>query len=326
MEEQRIMTPLFLWGFGPKITEDYIFNFVDWKRESSLISVRIVRDSFNMGCAILIYTDPFEASAHATALHNLPLGIGHISTSLVSFPEVLQGEREALKLEVSRQGMMKTELCNRWLKTGPCHLGDNCPFAHGTNELPPVLTHPRYRTEVSSTMATLPTVLVTGASGRTGKNFFNFVAADFDFSSLSSGQVDNMAGQGSMSQALYEGAANIPQLQANTLRHQEIDEGFKRGSICYVGNFRFDLTEVGLRDLFSPFGEVISCKIRRFQDSGLSRGDGFVEFVTPQEALRDVDPCPAMLSTCSSFQGISQFREILKTNSTKPSPLLNPES
>ncbi|CAH8269779.1 unnamed protein product [Arabidopsis lyrata] len=65
-----------------------------------------------------------------------------------------------------------------------------------------------------------------------------------------------MAGQGSTSQALMnEGAANIPQLQANTLCHQEIDEGFKRGSICYVGNFRFDLTEVGLRDLFSPFRE-----------------------------------------------------------------------
>jgi hypothetical protein len=34
-------------------------------------------------------------------------------------------------------------------------------------------------------MANLPTVLVTGASGRTGNHFFNFVAADFDFSYLS---------------------------------------------------------------------------------------------------------------------------------------------
>lgn len=52
---------MFLWGLGPNITEDDIFNLVDWNRETSLISVRIVPDPlFNMNRAILIYTDPKE--------------------------------------------------------------------------------------------------------------------------------------------------------------------------------------------------------------------------------------------------------------------------
>uniref|UniRef100_A0A7N0VAL6 C3H1-type domain-containing protein n=1 Tax=Kalanchoe fedtschenkoi TaxID=63787 RepID=A0A7N0VAL6_KALFE len=57
-------------------------------------------------------------------------------------------EGEAVELEVYNQGMVKTELCNKWQETGSCPYGDHCQFAHGIEELRPVLRHPRYKTEV----------------------------------------------------------------------------------------------------------------------------------------------------------------------------------
>ncbi|XP_059315941.1 zinc finger CCCH domain-containing protein 15-like [Lycium ferocissimum] len=57
-------------------------------------------------------------------------------------------EKQPLELDVYNQGMFKTELCNKWQETGACPYGDNCQFAHGIEELRPVLRHPRYKTEV----------------------------------------------------------------------------------------------------------------------------------------------------------------------------------
>ncbi|KAL4612382.1 hypothetical protein ACB092_08G194400 [Castanea dentata] len=70
-----------------------------------------------------------------------------IATQKVYVPGVKK-EEEPLELEVYNQGMYKTELCNKWQETGECPYGDNCQFAHGVEELRPVLRHPRYKTEV----------------------------------------------------------------------------------------------------------------------------------------------------------------------------------
>ncbi|OVA02584.1 zinc finger protein [Macleaya cordata] len=51
-------------------------------------------------------------------------------------------------LEVYNQGMAKTELCNKWEETGCCPYGERCQFAHGIEELRPVIRHPRYKTEI----------------------------------------------------------------------------------------------------------------------------------------------------------------------------------
>ncbi|XP_062181354.1 zinc finger CCCH domain-containing protein 39-like isoform X2 [Phragmites australis] len=53
-----------------------------------------------------------------------------------------------LEFEVYNQGMLKTELCNKWEETSACPYGDQCQFAHGIAELRPVIRHPRYKTEV----------------------------------------------------------------------------------------------------------------------------------------------------------------------------------
>ncbi|KAB2073447.1 hypothetical protein ERO13_A07G074800v2 [Gossypium hirsutum] len=61
---------------------------------------------------------------------------------------VTRREEKGIEMEVYNQGMVKTELCNKWQQTGTCPYADHCQFAHGITELRPVIRHPRYKTQV----------------------------------------------------------------------------------------------------------------------------------------------------------------------------------
>jgi cold-inducible RNA-binding protein len=52
----------------------------------------------------------------------------------------------------------------------------------------------------------------------------------------------------------------------------------------YVGNLSFDASEVELRQLFEPHGNVESAKVATDRDSGRSRGFGFIEMTSDSEA------------------------------------------
>lgn len=52
----------------------------------------------------------------------------------------------------------------------------------------------------------------------------------------------------------------------------------------YVGNLSYETTELELKDLFSPHGAVESVKIITDRYSGLSKGFGFVEMSSREEA------------------------------------------
>lgn len=52
----------------------------------------------------------------------------------------------------------------------------------------------------------------------------------------------------------------------------------------YVGNLAYSVEENALRDLFSQYGNVTSVKIIVDRDTGRSKGFGFVEFETPEQA------------------------------------------
>jgi RNA recognition motif-containing protein len=52
----------------------------------------------------------------------------------------------------------------------------------------------------------------------------------------------------------------------------------------YVGNLSFSTTEDELRDLFATYGQVETAAIVNDRMSGQSRGFGFVEMSTPEEA------------------------------------------
>jgi RNA recognition motif-containing protein len=52
----------------------------------------------------------------------------------------------------------------------------------------------------------------------------------------------------------------------------------------YVGNLSYNTTEDSLRNLFSGFGSVASAKIVFDRETGNSKGFGFIEMSTDEEA------------------------------------------
>jgi RNA recognition motif-containing protein len=52
----------------------------------------------------------------------------------------------------------------------------------------------------------------------------------------------------------------------------------------YVGTLSYNTTEDGLRNLFSGFGSVASAKIIFDRETGNSKGFGFIEMSTDEEA------------------------------------------
>nr|AGS51536.1 RNA-binding region RNP-1 [uncultured bacterium contig00004] len=57
----------------------------------------------------------------------------------------------------------------------------------------------------------------------------------------------------------------------------------------YVGSLSYGTTEDGLRNLFSGFGTVVSAKIIINHDTGKSKGFGFVEMSSEEEAKAAID-------------------------------------
>ena len=62
----------------------------------------------------------------------------------------------------------------------------------------------------------------------------------------------------------------------------------------YVGNLPYSFDDSRLKDLFAPYGEVISAKVMSDRETGRSRGFGFVEMASADalaaaEALNGAD-------------------------------------
>jgi RNA recognition motif-containing protein len=56
------------------------------------------------------------------------------------------------------------------------------------------------------------------------------------------------------------------------------------GKKLYVGNLTYGVTDSALEQLFAPFGTVESAQVIVDRDTGRSKGFGFVEMKTDQEA------------------------------------------
>lgn len=56
----------------------------------------------------------------------------------------------------------------------------------------------------------------------------------------------------------------------------------------FVGNFSFAITDDKLRDYFTRIGTVVSAKVMTEGQGGRSRGFGFVEMSTPEEAQKAI--------------------------------------
>ena len=57
----------------------------------------------------------------------------------------------------------------------------------------------------------------------------------------------------------------------------------------FVANFPYTTTEESLRDLFEPFGPVVSVKIATDRETGRSRGFGFVEMESAEACAQAIE-------------------------------------
>lgn len=76
----------------------------------------------------------------------------------------------------------------------------------------------------------------------------------------------------------------------------------------YVGNLSFDTSNGRLQGLFSEFGEVVDAQVIMDRDTGRSRGFGFVEMKSSEEANKAI----------SSLNGQEVDGRQLKVNVAKP--------
>jgi cold-inducible RNA-binding protein len=76
----------------------------------------------------------------------------------------------------------------------------------------------------------------------------------------------------------------------------------------YVGNLAFSATENSINELFSQHGTVSSCQIITDRDTGRSKGFGFVEMSTDEEAQNAI----------SRLDGSEVDGRALKVNEARP--------
>jgi RNA recognition motif-containing protein len=57
----------------------------------------------------------------------------------------------------------------------------------------------------------------------------------------------------------------------------------------YVGNLPYSTTDADLNELFAQYGTVVSATVIMDRDSGRSKGFGFVEFETDEEAKAAIE-------------------------------------
>ena len=57
----------------------------------------------------------------------------------------------------------------------------------------------------------------------------------------------------------------------------------------FVGNIPYGMSEEDLREVFEEFGAISSCKLILDRETGRSRGFGFVEYNSDDEAQAAID-------------------------------------
>lgn len=62
-----------------------------------------------------------------------------------------------------------------------------------------------------------------------------------------------------------------------------------KGKKLYVGNLPYNVSSSDLEQMFEPFGNVESAQVITDRDTGRSKGFGFVEMSTSEEAQAAID-------------------------------------
>ncbi|KAG2663618.1 hypothetical protein I3843_16G042300 [Carya illinoinensis] len=89
---------------------------------------------------------------------------------------------------------------------------------------------------------------------------------------------------------------------------KEVDDKYQ-GMNLYIKNLDDSINDEKLKEMFSEFGTITSCKVMR-DPSGISRGSGFVAFSTSEEASRALDAMNGkMVVSKPLYVGLAQRKE-----------------
>jgi len=76
----------------------------------------------------------------------------------------------------------------------------------------------------------------------------------------------------------------------------------------YVGNLSKQVTDAQLSDLATPFGAIVSANVATERSSGVSKGFGFVEYSSADDARKAI----------TGLDGRDVHGQALKVNEAKP--------
>jgi RNA recognition motif-containing protein len=82
------------------------------------------------------------------------------------------------------------------------------------------------------------------------------------------------------------------------------------GKKLYVGNLGYGVTDADLAQLFEPYGQVVSAQVIMDRDTGRSKGFGFVEMQSDQEAQAAI----------AALNGQESGGRSLTVNEARPKP------
>ncbi|KAL2232082.1 UNVERIFIED_CONTAM: Polyadenylate-binding protein 3 [Sesamum indicum] len=129
-------------------------------------------------------------------------------------------------------------------------------------------------------------VIMKDPNGRS--RCFGFI--NFETFDAAAAAVENLNGSSLDDKVLYVGKA-----EKKAEREAELKAKFERerssrfeklkGANLYLKNLEDSISDEKLKELFSEFGTITSCKLMR-DPNGVSKGAGFVAFSTPEEATK----------------------------------------
>jgi RNA recognition motif-containing protein len=112
----------------------------------------------------------------------------------------------------------------------------------------------------------------------------------------------------------FAGTHTCPGSRGNALRGNdpqrelEVTHGGIMAKKLYVGNLSYNTHEEDLREAFSKIGEVLSATLIIDQTNGRSKGFGFVEMASDEDAAKAI----------TSMNGTSFMERTITVNEAKP--------
>ncbi|KAF4363036.1 hypothetical protein CsatB_006655 [Cannabis sativa] len=153
-------------------------------------------------------------------------------------------------------------------------------------------------------------VVMRDANGNSrGFGFVNFQSSD-----AAAVAVEKLNGKVHDDKVWFVGRAQRKSEREAELRAKFEQERISRfeklqGANLYLKNLEDNMTDEKLRELFSEFGTITSCKVM-IDSQGISKGSGFVAFSTPEEATKALNEMNGkMLGRKPLYVAVAQRKE-----------------